>query len=99
MLKKHPLHQWDREDDSNYNLLVFYLKQGREIEFKYNGEDYFISHGPEGRALWQEKEQLSDFFNIDDDENLIVILNRIEIKNKSLINIFQNNEASFGTIF
>lgn len=24
--------------------LMFYLKQGREIEFMYKGEEYFISH-------------------------------------------------------
>lgn len=95
-IKKHLL-----DDPFSYELLVFYLKQGSEIEFKYDGEEYFISHESKGRAVWQDKKRLSDFFHInsDDEEQLTLLLNTTKIKNKSLKTIFQNHEAFIGTIF
>lgn len=95
-IKKHLL-----DDPFSYELLVFYLKQGREIEFKYDGVEYFISHESKGRAVWQGKIQLSDFFYIDsdDEKQLTLLLNKIKIENKSLKTIFQNHKAFIGTIF
>ncbi|WP_028274914.1 hypothetical protein [Atopococcus tabaci] len=78
-----------------FDHLVFYLRQGREIEFIYDGEEYFISNSKEGRALWKETIQLSDYFEIDDLE----ALSNIKIKNKNLADIFKNSEGIVQTVF
>ena len=35
----------------SYEHLLFYLEQGREIEFVYQEKEYFISNSSQGRAM------------------------------------------------
>lgn len=78
-----------------FEHLVFYLRQGREIEFTYNGEEYFISNSKEGRTLWKGTIQMSEYFEVNDSE----ALKNIKIKNKSLVEIFKNHEGIVQTVF
>lgn len=81
----------------NYEKFLFYLKQGREIEFIYKDKEYFLSNSKEGRALWCGQTMLSEYFNAED----LNKLNHIKIDNYSIIELFQNfeNEIKIQTIF
>ncbi|WP_404430802.1 hypothetical protein [Sutcliffiella horikoshii] len=41
----------------SYELFIYFLEQGREIEFSYLDELYlyFIDNAKKGRALWRDK--------------------------------------------
>lgn len=81
-------------DHSRYNELLAHIKQGREIEFLYQGQEYFISKSIEGRALWNGKTQLSQIYKDDDDA-----LNFIEVNGKKLKDLFKESKVVIQTIF
>ncbi|GLC88469.1 hypothetical protein [Lysinibacillus piscis] len=78
----------------SYEQLLKYLKQGREIEFIYNGTEYFISHDKKGRTLWCNKTQLSDYYQDD-----ISTVNFIKIEGTSIANLFKQQLVKIQTIF
>ncbi|STE73790.1 Uncharacterised protein [Clostridium botulinum] len=39
-----------------------WLKQGREIEFLYNNNEYFIGNYEEGRAIFKDNERKSKYY-------------------------------------
>lgn len=39
-----------------------WLKQGREIEFLYNNNEYFIGNYEEGRAIFKDNESKSKYY-------------------------------------
>lgn len=84
-------------NEVNYEVLLFFLKQGREIEFTYNGEEYFIPNHKEGRVLLNEEgDNLNPY--IEDLEGFLI---KAKINGLTLKEIFQNqsDDIEFGTIF
>ncbi|MFK3938647.1 hypothetical protein ACI2JA_14200 [Alkalihalobacillus sp. NPDC078783] len=82
-------------DRISYDHLLYLLDQGREIEFTYNGVEYFIAHMKEGRVLWHQKHQLSDYYA---DRNEAFV-EETKIDQISLADIFRQKKAEIGTIF
>ena len=81
----------------SYEHFLFYLKQGREIEFLYNDKEYFISNSSlEGRSLWTGKIQLSEFFNINDN---ISLLESVKIEEVTLADLLKENKIKISTVF
>lgn len=86
----------------NIDHLIFYLKQGREIEFIYNEKEYFISNEKKGRAVWKEKDRITNYFEVnptDEFNTLKELLDTINVDGKSLKKIFEDNEGLAQTIF
>lgn len=74
--------------------LIDYIKHGREIEFSYRGQSYFIDHGRKGRAVWIDQTAVSETY----DDNFIENLDNIFLQGKSLTDIFRNKEGIIVTI-
>ncbi|MFJ8261126.1 hypothetical protein ACIQ4I_04075 [Rummeliibacillus sp. NPDC094406] len=84
-------------NEVNYEVFLFFLKQGREIEFTYNEEEYFIPNHSEGRVLLNEEgDNLNPY--IEDPEEFVI---KAKINGLTLKEIFQNqnDKIEFGTIF
>ncbi|MFL2106572.1 hypothetical protein [Mycobacteroides abscessus] len=80
----------------DFDQLIFYLEQGREIEFTYEGVEYFISNSKkEGRALWSGNQKLSANFTT---FNLEVLKN-IKLQDKSLDDIFKTHKGFVQAVF
>lgn len=79
----------------SYEQFIIYLEQGREIEFVYDGKEYFISHSQEGRALWYGKTRLSDYFSQSD----IGGINFIKIDGINIMDLFKQRKVEIQTIF
>lgn len=75
--------------------LLFYLEQGREIEFVYQEKEYFISYSSEGRALWTGQKRLSEYFS----ECHKDVVNFTKIDGITLVDLFQQNKVKITTIF
>lgn len=78
----------------SYEQLLFYLEQGREIEFVYEEKEYFISNSSGGRALWIGQTRISGYFG----ETYRDIVN-FKIDGLSLVNLFKQNKIKITTIF
>ncbi len=74
--------------------LIDYIKHGREIEFSYQGQSYFIGNGPEGRTVWIDQTAVSQTFEKDFEEHLSEII----LQDKSIADIFRNKEGIIVTI-
>lgn len=79
----------------SYEHFLFYLKQGREIEFVYHGKEYFISHTSEGRVLWMGREVVSEHFGSDDQD----ILDHVKIDGIILAELIKGKEIKITTVF
>lgn len=81
----------------SYEDLMFYLEEGREIEFLYQEKVYFISNSSEGRALWKEKTRLSEYFDAKNKE----FVSAAKVDGISLKQLFQdeNSKVKISTIF
>ena len=75
--------------------LLYFLEQGREVEFSYTEMEYFISHNLEGRALWTGKVKRSDYYDDQNEE----FVNNVKIEGVTLADIFKQREAKIITIF
>lgn len=76
--------------------LIFYLEQGREIEFTYEGVEYFISNSKkEGRALWCGNQKLSVNFTTFNSS----LLKNIKLQDNNLYDIFKTHKGLVQTIF
>lgn len=84
-------------NEVNYEVFLFFLKQGREIEFTYNGEEYFIPNHKKGRVLLNEEGDHSNHYI----ENMEEFVSNAKIDGLTLKEIFQNqnDKIEFGTIF
>ncbi|UTR13375.1 hypothetical protein MM221_12040 [Salipaludibacillus sp. LMS25] len=81
----------------SYEHLMFYLEQGREIEFLYQKKEYFISNSLEGRTVWMGKTRLSEYFSDRDKE----FVDTVKINGITLKQLFQNEneDVEITTIF
>ncbi|WP_332698722.1 hypothetical protein [Halalkalibacter lacteus] len=79
----------------SYQHLLFYLEQGREIEFTYKGKEYFISNSLEGRAVWKGDIKLSEYFSNDN----ISLIESVKIEEVTLANLFKQNKIQISTVF
>ncbi|TDM15328.1 hypothetical protein [Macrococcus bovicus] len=78
-----------------YNHFLYYLETGREVEFLYDNQIYFISNQGEGRTLWHDGKQISKFFK----DNQIFI-NEVKIDDLSLREIFSDTSLhKIETVF
>lgn len=75
--------------------LMFYLEQGREIEFMYKGEEYFIAHSKEGRSLWKGNQRISADFESTQLTDFI----DVSIHNRSIKDVFASKQRLIQTIF
>lgn len=79
----------------SYEHLLFYLEQGREIEFVFQGKKYFISYTSEGRAVWQGQTRISEYLG----EPHKNILNSAKINGILLTDLFKKSKIKITTIF
>lgn len=79
----------------SYEQFLIYLEQGREIEFVYDGKEYFISHSQEGRALWYKKTRLSNYFSNNDTNEISFI----KIDGINIMDLFKQGKVEIQTIF
>ena len=79
----------------SYEHLLFYLEQGREIEFVYQKKEYFISYSTEGRALWTGQTRISEYFG----DRHKDIVNCTKIDGIALVDLFKQNKIKITTIF
>ncbi|KHF38212.1 hypothetical protein [Halalkalibacter okhensis] len=82
-------------ESMNYEHLMFYLEQGREIEFVYQGKEYFISNTSEGRAVWAGQTRISEYFG----ERHIDVVRFTKLDGIPLADLFQQNKTKITTIF
>jgi len=75
--------------------LVFYLKQGREIEFRFEGKEYFISNEQKGRTVWSGKSRLCDSYSDEQIDSLLAV----RLDGTSIQDIFHSLQGSIQTIF
>ena len=78
----------------SYEHLLFYLEQGREIEFVYQEKEYFISNSSEGRAMWTGQTRISEYFG----ERHKDIVD-FKIDGITLVDLFKRNKVKITTIF
>lgn len=96
-MKNNDLVDLSDSNEVNYEVFLFFLKQGREIEFSYNDEEYFIPNYEEGRVLLNQKgDNLSPY--IKNPEKFVI---KAQINGITLKEMFQNqnDKIDFGTIF
>lgn len=81
----------------NYEQLLFYLNEGREIEFCYKGKEYFIPHYMEGRVLLNEDGDNLNAYTQDSTKFTQIT----QIDGLTLKDIFQNHldQVEIQTIF
>lgn len=79
----------------SYEHLLFYLEQGREIEFVYKGKEYFISNSSEGRALWTGKLKLSENFSEDNTS----LVQSVKIEEVTLADLLKQGKIKISTVF
>ncbi|MGD6777999.1 hypothetical protein [Sutcliffiella horikoshii] len=85
-----------REGDSiSYEHFIYYLEQGREIEFSYLDELYFIDNAKKGRALWLGQTLLSGYCVGD----CIFWLDSLKINGERLADLLKSQEIKISTIF
>lgn len=81
----------------SYEHLMFYLEEGREIEFIYQGKEYFISNSSEGRAIWMGKTRVSEYYGTKNKE----FTEAAKINGLTLKQLFQDekNEVEVTAVF
>ncbi|SIT91176.1 hypothetical protein [Edaphobacillus lindanitolerans] len=79
----------------SYEHFLFYLEQGREIEFVYQAKEYFISRSLEGRAVWDGKTKLGECSG----ESHQDIVHIIRIDGVSLTDLINQNQIKISTVF
>ncbi|MFB7159799.1 hypothetical protein [Lysinibacillus sp. NPDC056232] len=79
----------------SYQHLLFYLEQGREIEFVYKEKEYFISHSLEGRTVWNGQKRISEHFR----DNDVSLLESTKIEGRTLADLLKQNEIKITAIF
>ncbi|WP_078379844.1 hypothetical protein [Sutcliffiella halmapala] len=79
----------------SYEHLLYYLEQGREVEFIYQGKEYFISYSKDGRTVWTCKTRVSDCFG-DRHKNTVDFT---KIDGITLAELFKQNKIKITTIF
>ncbi len=79
----------------SYEHFLFYLEQGREVEFVYQEKEYFISHTLEGRAVWMDQEVVSEHFgDLNQD-----IIDDVKIDGITLADLIKRKEIKITTVF
>lgn len=78
-----------------YQQLLFYLEQGREIEFIYMDKEFFISKSPKGRAIWNGQTMVSENFT----EDYISLLELTKLEGIPLSDLFKQNKIVINTVF
>lgn len=76
------------------NKFKEWLMQGREIEFLYNGDEYFIGNYEEGRAIFKGKEMKCEYY-LEDDK----FLSEADIDGRKLKDILIREDLKIITIF
>lgn len=79
----------------SYEHFLFYLEQGREIEFVYQKKEYFISHSLEGRAVWIGQKRVSEYF----DDFTQYIIDYVKIDGITLADLIKRKEIKIITVF
>ncbi|MEA3318587.1 MAG: hypothetical protein U9Q88_01075 [Bacillota bacterium] len=79
----------------SYEHFIYYLEQGREIEFTYKEQLYFIDNARKGRALWRGHTQLSEYSTGGNH----VLLESTKINGDSLAALIKNKKLIISTIF
>lgn len=79
----------------SYERFLFYLNQGREIEFVYNGIEYFISHTLEGRDVWIGQTKISEYIGELHEE----IIENTKIDGVMLVDLIKQNQITINTVF
>ncbi|ADC52347.1 hypothetical protein BpOF4_21759 (plasmid) [Alkalihalophilus pseudofirmus OF4] len=79
----------------SYQQLLYYLEQGREIEFTYKGKEYLISNSSEGRAIWSGQTLVS---NSSSDDS-ISLIQSTKIEGIPLIDLFKQGLIKITTVF
>lgn len=84
------------DDPMTLEVLMYYLKWGREVQFDYLGKKYFLDsdHGAK-HVLWIETIQIGEEFTDVTEENL----SKLFIEDKSVADIFKDGEAKVTLIF
>lgn len=85
------VNEFTKKDEKNVDRMLFFIKNGREIEFLYKNKEYFMGYtGELGRALIDSSgELIGNAFN-DDHESFFY---NAKIDGKTLYDIFKDNEA------
>ncbi|KAB2336593.1 hypothetical protein F7731_09510 [Cytobacillus depressus] len=79
----------------SYEHFLFYLEQGREIEFVYKGKEYFISRSLEGRSVWDGQTKVGECFG----EFHQDIVNTTKIDGVTLADLIKQNKIKITTVF
>lgn len=79
----------------SYEHFLFYLEQGREIEFVYHEKEYFISHTSKGRAVWMGQKMVSENF----DNHNQYIIDHVKIDGTTLAELIKKKEIKITTVF
>ncbi|WP_035179636.1 hypothetical protein [Alkalihalobacterium bogoriense] len=79
----------------SYEHFLFYLEQGREIEFVYKGKEYFISRSVEGRAVWEGRIKVAECYG----ESHQDIINITKIDGVTLAKLIKQNKIEIITVF
>ncbi|TYS67793.1 hypothetical protein FZC76_14630 [Sutcliffiella horikoshii] len=79
----------------SYEHFIYYLQQGREIEFTYKGQLYFIDNALKGRALWRSHTQLSEYSTGGNH----ALLESFKINGVSLAALIKSKKLIISTIF
>ncbi|GAE33674.1 hypothetical protein [Halalkalibacter akibai] len=93
--KPHPFDDVPSGEKISYAHFLYYLKQGREIEFMYQHKEYFISHTSEGRALWAGQIRLSKYFGESNED----LANFAKIGGVPLGDLFKQNKIQINAVF
>ena len=78
----------------SYQHLLFYLEQGREIEFVYKEKEYFISNSSEGRTVWNGQKRITEHF-----KDNVSLLELTKIEGSTLADLLKQSEVKISTIF
>lgn len=79
----------------SYEQFLFFLRQGREVEFNYCGKEYFISNTRKGRTFWTGQTKICEL----NDKQPTKILTYINIDGKTLKDLVEQNEIRIITIY
>ncbi|WP_017471966.1 hypothetical protein [Amphibacillus jilinensis] len=79
----------------SYEHFLYQLDTGREIEFSYNNQEYFIAHDKKGRVLWKGKNRLSEYY---DDKNE-TFLSSVQIEGVTLKELINKKLLRISTVF
>ena len=81
------------KDKSIFKWLEW-LNAGREIEFIYENEEYFIGNYEEGRAIFKDNIQITVYYG-----DNIKLLSNAKINSIFLSRLIEDNKIDIQTIF